>query len=461
MTKFWPIWRVGAFCLVISAVSIYWMGVQAAQNQYFRMGAGLEQSENHDVAVALAEKLGHKAGDAKFQTPLIALIEGNDNAATRLGKLQNQQIDAVILSSAEIYVLKQAVLPTQKLANGTAAQTKEAKKMLAVPPLFGLRSLAALEFIPIHVIVNATAKHRVTRSEDLRGRRFLIVGRTPEEAQFLEQIFAPYRPIKGAVQSPLPQTPKIKNPVIGANGRETGTAEKSGDATKTAAGEQLDPSFGISAEQLRSIQSLSRLAENEGGGLAGNLGAIMGSDKENSRKKMLDTAFADLAAEKWDAVILMGRDPIPELAAAAQKYPLNLLNFLQLPSKQNALVTAVTATRIDKNIYNGIGEIESLAVTTQLCVLSRMKFTTATAVMQKLWARDAAINQPIGNELKKPVALLPREKARIGLVCTASSRRRTVLRRYTTIRALGRNCFQVLFCSGIFCLPIFLGKVAV
>ena len=175
MTKFWPIWRVGAFCGAIFVLSGALIGIQAAQNQYFRIGAGVEQSENHDVALALAEKLGQKASDAKIQTPLIALIEGNDNAATRLVKLQNRQLDAVILSSAEIYALKNSATRTISGQNGmagAASPTQANKQVISAPPLFGLRSLAALEFIPIHVIVNATAKHRLTRSDELRGRRF-------------------------------------------------------------------------------------------------------------------------------------------------------------------------------------------------------------------------------------------------------------------------------------------------
>ena len=415
MRKFW--W-LPAFCLAIFAASMTVMGVMAAQSQYFRIGAGGEKSENHDLAVSLSELIGQKSSGAKTQAPLIALIEADDAAATRLVKLQNRQLDAVILSSAEIYVLKNS-------ATHAASQAPEKKQVISAPPLFGLRSLAALEFIPIHVIVNATAKHRLTRSDELRGRRFLIVGRTQAEAQFLEQIFAPYRPIKGGAANTLPNPPKIKIPAIGASGRDSGNAEKTGDAAEMAAeklgpeksggGDQLDPSFGISADQLRSIQKLSNLAESEGGGLRANLGAIIGSGNGDSGKKMLDTAFADLAAEKWDAVILMGRDPIPELAAAAQKYPLNLLNFLQLPSKQNALANAVTATRIGKNIYNGIGETESLAVTLELCVLSRMKYATASDVMQKLWAADAGIKKPTAQDVNKSTAILPREKARIGL----------------------------------------------
>ncbi|MCX8507047.1 MAG: hypothetical protein ORN98_10615 [Alphaproteobacteria bacterium] len=428
MTTFWPIGRLWLFCLAIFAVSMTRMGVMAAQSQYFRMGAGVENSENHDVAVALAEIIGHKASGAKTQTPLIALIVADDAPATRLAKLQNRQLDAVILSSAEIYSLKNS-------ATRAASQVNENKQVLTAPPLFGLRSLAALEFIPIHVIVNATAKHRLTRSEDLRGRRFLIIGRNPAEAQFLEQIFAPYRPIKGGAANNLPNPPKIKFSALGSSGGQNSSARQSdrptenrdkladgvgGEGTgKSAAGDQLDPSFGISAEQLRSIEKLSNLAEREGGELRANrgaiMGAIMGAENGDSRKKMLESAFADLAAEQWDAVILMARDPIPELAAAAQKYPLNMLNFLQLPSKQNALINAVTATRIDKKFYNGMGEVDTLAVTLELCVTSRMKFATAYEVMTKLWAQDNTPPTITGNDVQKSTPILPRSKARIGL----------------------------------------------
>ena len=392
------VYRVFSLVSVIFGLVVYAAPSKAGTN-YLKIGAAEAGGENYAVAASVAQRLSHdRVGQKNRPSKMIGLIVPVPDAAERLDKMARGELDAVVLSSVEIFML------SNQLGHGTRAKS---------PPLFGLRSLALLQRSPLHIIVNATAKHRPNRSMDLRGRNFITLGRNASETEFLEQVFASYRTKTGSGKTNFPKSPTLNLPPKNLTATEP--------ATDSAAINQdrLDPSFEITAEQLRALQKIPALA-NAKPGLAENAAKLnFGTAKARNIDAEIDQIFADLAAEKWDAVLMLGIDPIPYLVKASLHYPLALVPLEQLPSNRARFAKSVMPMATQYDAYNGISSTNSLAIKYELLVPSRMKNGAVEQIMQSLWSESQTkpsmpVEVNAQNKTNK-LPILPRVQAQLGV----------------------------------------------